>query len=171
MHMLMGSYGINGEQAPLVGFLPLTDEQSVSNASTSANSSSVSPTSILYGPTPTTIIPYSATVTIATDLPNNIIPIPSYSLPSYIYTTDSTITPGAIQTIGLANDSAYHITQVPIVRPMNMSTVASSTTETVGGVGDNGGSASTVNTGGAGFTRIQWGVGLTSLMIGVAFGL
>lgn len=99
----------------MVGFLPLDhDIPSVANSSTSASTSS-SMQSTTFGPTPTTIEPFIATTTAQTEMPNVVLAVPTYSLPSYVYDLDPQRTPGAIQTIGLANSSVYDVGEVPIV--------------------------------------------------------
>ncbi len=142
------SYGINGVQAPLVGFLPLpspnqvgngtatatatatstsssadpiftilsTDENgstiissaTTTNTTTTTTSSSYDPTN----PTPTSVEGISElysrlTVKIGTTLPNVILPDPTYTTPPYAFETTSIPTLGEIQTIGLANATAW----------------------------------------------------------------
>ncbi|KAL7424438.1 hypothetical protein Q5752_000121 [Cryptotrichosporon argae] len=93
------SYGINGEQAPLVGFLPLTDTNATSQ-----------PTS----PTPTSVQASAAlTATVDTTLPNYLLPSPSYATPSYAFSRAPAA--GATQFIGLANSSAYSVADVEVI--------------------------------------------------------
>ena len=168
------SYGINGEQAPLVGFLPLADD-AVSTVSSSASISSAVPTSSLdtseyssasispYGAVPTTIEPFKATATIDTKLPNAVLPIPTFSLPPYVYVNDPAVTPGILQNQGLANASAYDVGDVPVVRPHNISSMSSSGGGIqVGAVGNdhkNGDAGKRASVGGVGV--------LTSILLGL----
>lgn len=158
-----------------MGFLPIPDAVAPgSSASTSVTVSSASsgiagpvgssslPQTSPYGPKPTTIEAYQATATVATELPNAVLPVPTYSLPSYIYDHDSAVTAGALQTLGLANASAYDVGDVPIVLAPNMSDPASTSAGTVGigGTNTDGGAQ-----GGAGLGR---GYSLWTAVLGMA---
>ncbi|WVN90906.1 uncharacterized protein L203_106151 [Cryptococcus depauperatus CBS 7841] len=106
------SYGINGKQAPLVGFLPL---HSSSVASSSA-SDSLTPSPVSSGktdptdPTPASIASLSLGSTLNTVLPNAILPSPAFPTPSYAYSAMPTPpTEGILQYQGLGNSSAYEI--------------------------------------------------------------
>ncbi|GFZ51006.1 hypothetical protein JCM24511_08764 [Saitozyma sp. JCM 24511] len=142
------SYGINGVQAPLVGFLPIPDSAeststststpasssvpSLASASTSATSSSsvsasgsgsvTSSSSSSANPAaPTEIDPISFTQTITTTLPNQLLPSPSFSTPSYLFSTPAPSL-GIPQYLGLANASAYTVENVPVVTLGNATT-------------------------------------------------
>ncbi|EIW72183.1 hypothetical protein TREMEDRAFT_24726 [Tremella mesenterica DSM 1558] len=119
------SYGINNVQAPLIGFLPLTSPSSSSTSTSTSSTSSTSPSSNApsassitsvdpNSPIPTIILPLSLTQTVQTRLPNDLLPNPSYSTVSYIWSTP-TPTPGQLQAQGLGNNSVYTIEDVPII--------------------------------------------------------
>ncbi|WWD19810.1 hypothetical protein CI109_104274 [Kwoniella shandongensis] len=126
------SYGINGEQAPLVGFLPLENRSPVTpgnNTSTNATTTA-GPNS----PTPTTIAPLSLTTTIQTVLPNAVLANPTYATPSYVYSaTPTLLREGVLQYEGLANSTEYSVGEVPI-----LSAEMSATTSVPGQVGGSG---------------------------------
>ena len=126
------SYGINGAQAPLVGFLPLdstTSSPTSAAGASSAPSASASSTASADpdSPTPTTIETLSLTVTVQTTLPNAVLPDPSYTTPSYVYSTP-TLAPGVTQYLGLANSSDYQVADVPVISP-----AANASTSSYGG--------------------------------------
>ncbi|WWC91888.1 uncharacterized protein L201_006837 [Kwoniella dendrophila CBS 6074] len=136
------SYGINGVQAPLVGFLPLEDDPSLTTSSISGSSSpSASSTTATTAfdpnsPTPTTISDLSLTTTIKTILPNQLIPDPTYTTPTYVYST--VLPPGQTQYLGLANSSVYTVDKVPII---SLDSAATSRIASMAGGGQQGGSA------------------------------
>lgn len=104
------SYGINGKQAPLVGFLPL-ESTTVANNSTGDNTATDR-----NSPTPTSIAALSLTTTLRTALPNAVLPDPTFPTPTYAYSaTPSLLQPGAPQYLGLANGSAYEVMDVPVI--------------------------------------------------------
>lgn len=119
------SYGINGVQAPMIGLLPITNS---SLASTDGSQS----------PTPTAVSPLVLTTTLAIAIPNALLPDPSYTTPSYVFSAEPTLlTPGFLQTIGLANASAYTVSQVPIIDPpTNTSSLVYMPTSGYGGGGN-----------------------------------
>jgi len=90
-----------------------------------------------YGPTPTTVEANQVTATVATELPNAVLPVPTYSLPSYIYDRDPPVTVGALQSLGLANASAYEVSEVPIILAPNVSDTTSTNPSAVGIGGTN----------------------------------
>ena len=149
------SYGINNIQAPLVGFLPLESDavssiessSGASAAQASATASSEAPASA-YGPTPTSIAALDATTTVKTNIPNALLTTASYSRPSYAYEQDSSLTSGVLQSLGLANASAYAISQPPIYAAPNTSTMTASMSSDGGspviGSTDQGSSAAAV---------------------------
>lgn len=115
------SYGINGKQAPLVGFLPL-ESTTVANNSTGDNTPTDSITTTTStaadrnSPTPTSIAALSLTTTLRTALPNAVLPDPTFPTPTYAYSaTPSLLQPGAPQYLGLANGSAYEVMDVPVI--------------------------------------------------------
>jgi hypothetical protein len=117
-------YGINGLQAPVVGFLPLPDlaSNSPTGTNTTANSTTTNvPTRLPTDPTPTYIqnasqVASLVTVIIATVLPNVLLPDPAYSTPAYLFNTSASFpTMGALQSEGLADASAFSVGPVPII--------------------------------------------------------
>ncbi|WVO24667.1 uncharacterized protein IAS62_006037 [Cryptococcus decagattii] len=124
------SYGINGKQAPLVGFLPLESKTVVNSTSNSTLTSAADPNS----PTPTSIAALSLATTLRTALPNAVLPDPTYPTPSYVYSaTPALLETGVPQYLGLANNSAYEVMDVPVIS-VDKSAVSSIA------VGNNGGS-------------------------------
>ncbi|KAJ9118315.1 hypothetical protein QFC22_004226 [Naganishia vaughanmartiniae] len=121
------SYGIDGAQPPLMGFLPLPAPATV-NAS--ASSAAVSASTIiatytvsrnLSEPTATSVqdvaeISSLITSTIATALPNALLPNPSHTTPPYAFLTTGPVpTLGQVQSNGLANPLVYSINDVPVI--------------------------------------------------------
>ncbi|WWC72185.1 uncharacterized protein I206_106145 [Kwoniella pini CBS 10737] len=158
------SYGINGIQAPLVGFLPLENNPTSTNSGNGTNTTTYNPDS----PTPTTIEELHLTTTIQTILPNQILPDPTYTTPSYVYST--ILQTGINQYIGLANNSIYsEIEEVPVV---SLDSAATSRMASMAG-GENGGSAASGSgTSGASKNDLSLiGIGMISgLFLGV-FGI
>ncbi|WWC95195.1 hypothetical protein V866_002051 [Kwoniella sp. B9012] len=169
------SYGINGVQAPLVGFLPLEDNPSTSESSSSSSSGSTSTSTIHTSydpnsPTPTTIEDLHLTTTIKTVLPNNILPDPTYTTPTYVYSASpSLLQAGITQFIGLANSSAYSVEQVPVI---SLDSAATSRIASMAG-GEDGGSAAPASSGAMRVYGIGVGMGMGMVvgMIGVLFHL
>ena len=173
------SYGVDGVQAPLIGFLPLASNSSSgygfsststptssqtsptsqlsTSSSTSSNITSTSPAPSPYGPTPTTVIPNTPTSTINALLPNVVLPDPTFQTPSYLF--GSMPTAGAIQTEGLGNSSAYQVGDVPVISPSG-SSVATVGPQTGSEENSNGGTKS----GGASSSRIDIGTSLVHLV-------
>ncbi|WVQ94868.1 hypothetical protein IAU59_001952 [Kwoniella sp. CBS 9459] len=156
------SYGINGGQPPLVGFLPLEDTPSSSSASASSSESGSTSTAAVTATStpaletsspakPTTIEALSVTTTIATALPNAVLPDPSYPTPTYVFSIDSDADSDGLahptQFLGLANSSAYSVGDVPIV---TMDEVASSRIASLGGTGGGSGGSNAAGDGGGG---------------------
>lgn len=106
------SYGISGEQAPLIGLLrlPLSAEGTDSTGTTASQTASATTTSIQNA----SQILQHVTKTIGTALPNVILPDPSYTTPAYIFTTPP-IPAGSLQTAGLANPLVYSVDNLPVV--------------------------------------------------------
>ncbi|RPD60100.1 acid protease [Lentinus tigrinus ALCF2SS1-7] len=102
------SYGINGKEAPMVGFYPLSN-------STTLTESEESVTAFLAS--------YSATV--ATTLPNILISTPTYTTPLYTFNTSVSATPGKIIKTGLGtstysallNSKHLNATAIPTLTP------------------------------------------------------
>jgi hypothetical protein len=92
------NYGINGGQAPQIGFLPLHDA-----APAPASSGA-----------PVPVVPAAMTQTVGTTLPNQLITGPNYPVPTYIFDTPAPPT-GAAQTMGLAPASAYSASAPPVI--------------------------------------------------------
>ncbi|WWC64777.1 uncharacterized protein I303_107389 [Kwoniella dejecticola CBS 10117] len=180
------SYGINGIQAPLVGFLPLEDSPTgtsgssssssstaSSSGSTNSQSSNMSSGTTSYNPnspTPTTIEELHLTTTIKTILPNQILPDPSYTTPSYVYST--TLPPGVTQYLGLANSSIYtQIEEVPVV---SLDSAATSRIASMAG-GENGDGGSAAPGGSSGAERrvrlMGMGMGIGGLHLGLVVGV
>ncbi|KAJ9099929.1 hypothetical protein QFC21_003934 [Naganishia friedmannii] len=121
------SYGIDGVQPPLMGFLPLPSPGAANASASSAavNTSTITSTSTvsrnLSDPTPTSVqnvaeISSLITSTIATVLPNALLPDPSHTTPPYAFlTTGAVPTLGQVQSNGLANPLIYSINDVPVV--------------------------------------------------------
>ncbi|WVQ84527.1 hypothetical protein IAT38_006681 [Cryptococcus sp. DSM 104549] len=134
------SYGINGEQAPLVGFLPL-ESNTVSDASsdsTDTTTASATTTRDPNSPTPTSIADLSLTTTYTTVLPNVVFASPTYPTPTYVYShSPSLLATGALQYAGLGNSSAYEVEDVPVV-----SVEMSATTSIIGTAAADGGGQS-----------------------------
>ncbi|WVQ74338.1 hypothetical protein IAR50_003937 [Cryptococcus sp. DSM 104548] len=107
------SYGINGKQAPLVGFLPMESaSDAASNSTTASETSTVDPNS----PTPTTISDLSLTTTLNTQLPNAVLSSPTFATPSYAYSSSpSVLQTGALQYLGLGNGTGYEVGDVAVV--------------------------------------------------------
>ena len=131
-------YGINGLQAPVVGFLPLPSLASPSPTNTTANSTTTSAsTRIPTDPTPTYIqnasqVASLVTVTIATVLPNVLLPDPTYSTPAYLFNTSAQIpTLGALQSEGLADASAFSVGPVPVITSVVQTASAPNVTASV----------------------------------------
>lgn len=146
------SYGFNGGQAPLVGFLPLPGSTSTAtatttmattttanaNAAASLSSGNISSATTTNNPaTPTSVqspeeISSYLTITIGTTLPNVILPRPTYSTPLYAFQTTSIPTLGTPQSTGLANNSIYTVSAVPIF-PVSPVSVSAGTTKGTNG--------------------------------------
>ncbi|KAJ9126467.1 hypothetical protein QFC24_002210 [Naganishia onofrii] len=121
------SYGINGVQPPLLGFLPLPAPAAANSSASSVagNTSTIVPTSTvsrnLSDPTPTSVqnvaeISSLITSTIATVLPNALLPDPSHTTPPYAFVTTGAVpTLGQVQSNGLANPLIYSVNSVPVV--------------------------------------------------------
>jgi hypothetical protein len=174
------SYGINGVQAPLVGFLPMPSKRAITEtaARSSAASSSVSASASTSAssafdansPQPTSVedpsqIASHLTVTFATQLPNVLLPDPSYTTPPYQFSSAPLLSVGVLQTMGLANASAYTIMPAPTVSVQSIN--ASVTTRTIGGIGGNMGT-NTPESSAVALLSIQFGLllcvaGLTAL--------
>ncbi|ODN94825.1 peptidase [Cryptococcus wingfieldii CBS 7118] len=107
------SYGINGKQAPLVGFLPMEYSSDTSdNSTTTSETSTADPDS----PTPTTIEGLSLTTTLRTRLPNAVLASPTFPTPSYAYSSSPyVLQTGALQFMGLGNDTEYEVGDVAVV--------------------------------------------------------
>lgn len=148
LHVIaQNSYGINGKQAPLVGFLPLESTSVASNSTDDYNSITTS-TADGNSPTPTSIAALSLTTTLQTALPNAVLPDPTFPTPTYVYSaTPALLQPGAPQYLGLANSSAYEVMDVPVISVDNsaVSSIA---------VGNNGG-GSNVSDDGSSSARAQ----------------
>ncbi|ORY31663.1 aspartic peptidase domain-containing protein [Naematelia encephala] len=171
------SYGINGEQAPLVGFLPVDDTTSTtSSTSNSSSSSSASASASSNGsstsvdpnsPTPTTISDLSLTVTITTTLPNVLLPDPTFATPSYAYSASAS----SMQYMGLANSSAYEISQVPIISQQSdtstTSSVSSSTSRSAAGTGTSGGNVDPGTSSAAALRAVPEMISVLSMGVGV----
>ncbi|KIR34214.1 peptidase [Cryptococcus deuterogattii MMRL2647] len=85
-------------------------------------------------PTPTSIAALSLATTLRTALPNAVLPDPTYPTPSYVYSaTPALLETGVPQYLGLANNSAYEVMDVPVIS-VDKSAVSSIA------VGNNGGS-------------------------------
>lgn len=120
------SYGFNGDQAPMVGFLPLPDANARnSNAtatSASASASATVVTSVLHASEISSLV----TATINTNPPNVLLPTPTFSTPPYAFDTNSIPTLGVAQATGLANSSFYSVAPLPIVPTAANSSLAAS---------------------------------------------
>ncbi|BEJ15164.1 hypothetical protein CspHIS471_0409310 [Cutaneotrichosporon sp. HIS471] len=92
------SYGVNGGQAPQIGFLPLHD-------TTPAPAGSGAPVPV---------IPAAMTQTVATILPNQLITGPNYPVPTYVFNTPGPQS-GTPQSMGLAPPSAYSLSAPPVI--------------------------------------------------------
>jgi len=90
------SYGINGVQAPLIGFLPLGDETTNTNVTSSstpavlvANATTttmnIKTTQPPFGPTPTQIDTLTLTTTVNVELPNAVLPDPTFATLPYAF--------------------------------------------------------------------------------------
>lgn len=122
------SYGFNGEQAPMVGFLPLPDEKSAASINVTATATS-SAASVITGITSiqrATEISSLVTATINTNPPNVLLPDPTFTTPPYAFDTNSILTLGVAQSTGLANSSAYSVGPLPIVPTAANSSLAAS---------------------------------------------
>ncbi|WVR09578.1 hypothetical protein IAU60_006648 [Kwoniella sp. DSM 27419] len=143
------SYGINGNQPPLVGFLPL---ESGPIAGTN-HSTTVSTTQSSDSSAPRTIESLSLSLTIDTVLPNALLPDPTYPTPTYIFSaTPSVLQPGVTQYLGLANASAYSVGPVPVVtmdKSASSRAAAMGGGEATGGAGSGGDSGSGAGSSGA----------------------
>ncbi|KAL5486005.1 hypothetical protein ACEPAI_7049 [Sanghuangporus weigelae] len=82
------SFGINDKEIPMVGFYPLSNVTTITENATDISS--------FFS---------SARATIATTLPNSLLPIPSATTPSYIFNTSVPATVGAIVTNALGDDN------------------------------------------------------------------
>ena len=84
------SFGINAKEPPMIGFYPLSNATVISQ-------------------TPGQVASFlsSASATVATTLPNFLLPTPSYSTPSYTFNASfaSSATPGNILSTGLATST------------------------------------------------------------------
>ncbi|WRT70057.1 uncharacterized protein IL334_007051 [Kwoniella shivajii] len=162
------SYGINGVQAPLVGFLPLEDISTGTSNSTSSSTSSSGVTTSSTNPNspiPTTIEDLSLTATVTTLLPNAILPDPTYTTPTYVYSASPTLLqPGITQFMGLANSSAYSVEQVPVI---SLDSAATSRIASMAGGESGGGTAAT---GGSTSSGMRISSNLIGTMVGLAIG-
>lgn len=86
------SYGIDGTQAPQIGFLPLIDKSNGTQPVSAANPSQ----------------------TVQTKLPHVLLPAPNFPTPSYAFSTPLP-TLGQPQDLGLGNKSAYQVQSVPVI--------------------------------------------------------
>lgn len=146
---------------PLPDPVPVTETNSTSNATVSGTATvtmgkatasimtsnmstrSTSMTSITTrdptNPTPISVqnpsqILAALTVTIGTTLPNQLLPNPTYTTPSYAFETTSIPTLGQIQSSGLANATAYpSVLRVEVISPSAVS-VGTSGTSTIRGL-------------------------------------
>ncbi|KAJ9105093.1 hypothetical protein QFC20_004379 [Naganishia adeliensis] len=119
--------GISGVQAPLVGLLGLPAPLG-NNAPTTG--SSTRPTTVQDA----SQIMEHVTNTIATALPNVLLPDPSYITPPYAFTTPAPSL-GALQSAGLGNPLVYEVEDVPVVQ---VSTSLATMTTTGTGTGTRG---------------------------------
>ncbi|KAK8853383.1 hypothetical protein IAR55_004087 [Kwoniella newhampshirensis] len=161
------SYGINGKQAPLIGFLPLASPATANTGNATANASTtVQP----YGPNPTNIQALSLPTTIQTMLPNAVLANPTWTTPSYVYSAAPTLLrEGALQYQGLGNSTEYSVGEVPV-----FSAEISATSSRPGGVGGSGtvsgGTGSTDTGGSSNAARQRMGVGLGGVLAGLIAG-
>ncbi|KAG6837380.1 hypothetical protein H0H93_010538 [Arthromyces matolae] len=91
------SYGINSKEAPLIGLYPLRNATDTTDTLDSLNS-----------------VFSSISATIATTLPNYILPTPSYTTPAYAFNTSVGHLPSGVAQSGLATS-----TYIPILGPHN----------------------------------------------------
>jgi len=170
------SYGINGIQAPLVGFLPIHDDTTTSALPTSmadaANATATTTNMTItsqsaYGPTPTQIESLSLTSTAEVDLPNAVLANPTFATPPYAYEISSTLTPGVLQYKGLANASVYTVSQVAIVTAASSSSASTASNSVTSGKASAGSVAS--NQPSSSGASLGFSLDLTALV--VPFGL
>lgn len=100
--------GISGVHAPLVGLLGLRAPLG-NNATTKGPSTR--PTTVQDA----SVVLEHVTKTIATALPNVLLPDPSYTTPPYAFTTPAPSL-GALQSVGLGNPLVYEVEEVPVVQ-------------------------------------------------------
>ncbi|GHJ89648.1 hypothetical protein NliqN6_6050 [Naganishia liquefaciens] len=117
------SYGISGEQAPLIGLLDLPSATQGTASTTVSSIANATTTSVQKA----SEILQHVTKTVGTALPNVILPDPSYKTPAYLFTTPP-IPAGSLQTAGLANPLVYSVEDLPIVSAPSTSTLSSSGT-------------------------------------------
>lgn len=117
------SYGISGEQAPLIGLLGLPPAAQGTSSTTASQTASETATSVQNA----SEILQHVTKTVATALPNVILHDPSYTTPVYLFTTPP-IQAGSLQTAGLANPLVYSVEDLPVVSVPSTSIPGSSGT-------------------------------------------
>ncbi len=113
------SSGINGVQAPMVGFVPLPANQNkpgVVSANGTARMTMSSTSTLSTASAAATPLSSLLTTTIATELPNVLLPDPSFSTPAFGLETATIPLLGEIPTTGAADASIWPTPQpVPIV--------------------------------------------------------
>ncbi|KAI0925766.1 hypothetical protein AcW1_008107 [Taiwanofungus camphoratus] len=102
------SYGIDTKESPMIGFYPLNNA-----------SAPVEPMNVVNS------FLSSVSATVATDLPNYVLPTPTYTTPAYAFNTSISAPPGLIVSTGLATSTYNPVlgtqylnaTAIPTVSP------------------------------------------------------
>ena len=102
------SYGINGKEAPMIGFYPLSNSTTLTESEADVS---------------VFLASYSATV--ATTLPNFLISTPTYTTPAYTFNTSVTATAGRVARTGLGtstysallNSRHMNVSAIPTLTP------------------------------------------------------
>lgn len=164
------SYGISGEQAPLIGLLGLPPAAQITSSTTASQTARATMTFVQDA----SEILQHITKTVGTALPNVILPDPSYTTPAYIFTTPP-LAAGSLQTAGLGNPLVYSVEDLPIVSaPSTSSPGDSMGSGTMSGSAAGGARTSDASTGNGNATsgahsRIA-SIGLGTVVFGVASG-
>ncbi|KAF5359403.1 hypothetical protein D9756_003391 [Leucocoprinus leucothites] len=88
------SYGINAKESPKIGLYPLGTRPVSTNT-----------TGTLVHPSPQTMTAFTPQTTIQADLPNSLIPTPTFTTPAYAFNTSVPATIGGIVQSGLATST------------------------------------------------------------------